>query len=547
MSLGSDSQILLSRFAFDSARQVLKGEDIAGVGPLSWLNHGTYVLKGVEEPIEICEVGEVGLAVLSPPIGSEKARRKVSPDDEPVLGWRPAANQAVPNTRWILQKNLGEGGFGEVWLALHETLKEHCVLKFCFNADRVRSLKREVTIFRLMKEKVGRHKNIVAIEDVFFEEPPFYIVMEYVSGDNLSDWYKAKGAAATIPLSIQLEIIAQAADALHAAHDCGVIHRDVKPQNIIIHQTNGKPQAKLTDFGIGKVISEEVLAEVTRLGFTQTLVSTGTQSGTLMYMAPEVVAGRAATTRSDIYSLGVVFYQLLVGDFSRPLATDWQEEVSDPLLRGHLRHCFARDPDKRFVSVKQLADNLRTLEQRRRSIRRHGLLILSLIYIFWTALILLGRQSPQLSFLSSPWHGEEAFEDVLRREGRKTPTRPDFVFLGIDERSLVPPPFSPAELENNRALQLITERPYPWSREVWAILLEKLFGAGARLVMFDLLFHNPNDGDPAFAAALAKYRDRVVVAADIDTFHDNQIVWPNSTLISPPAGADAGRRFLHFG
>src|SRR5882724_2691767 len=67
------------------------------------------------------------------------------------------------------------------------------------------------------------------------------------------------------------------------------------------------------------------------------------------------------------------------------------------------------------------------------------------------------------------------------------------------------------ELASNRAFQLMTERPFPWSREVWALLLDRLFGAGARLVIFDLMFNPPNDGDPAFHAALDRYHDKVVV------------------------------------
>ena len=200
MSLGEADQILISRLAFDSARQALKGEDIAGIGPLSWLNHGHYSLKGVDEPIEICEVGEEGEAPLSPPHDSEKARRHVAAGDEHVLGWRPAAGQAIPNTKWILEKNLGEGGFGEVWLGHHEILKKRLVFKFCFDAKRIRSLKREVTIFRVLKEKVGNHPNVVTIEDVFLNEPPFYIAMEYVEGDNLRQWYAGEGNPEAVPI-----------------------------------------------------------------------------------------------------------------------------------------------------------------------------------------------------------------------------------------------------------------------------------------------------------------------------------------------------------
>ena len=138
---------MASRFAFDSARQVLKGEDIAGIGPLSWLNHGTYSLKGVDEPIEICEVGEEGQAALVAPARFRESASTCRTGRRAGARLATGCKQAVPNTKWILERNLGEGGFGEVWLGRHETLKERRVFKFCFNAERVRSLKREVTIF----------------------------------------------------------------------------------------------------------------------------------------------------------------------------------------------------------------------------------------------------------------------------------------------------------------------------------------------------------------------------------------------------------------
>ena len=120
---------------------------------------------------------------------------------------------------------------------------------------------------------------------------------------------------------------------------------------------------------------------------------------------------------------------------------------------------------------------------------RYRLLILASICVFWTGLIFLGHFFPMTPFLSAPWRGEQSFEDLLRREGRKTTPPRDFVFLGIDQSTLQLPPLTPEELADSRGLQLMSERPYPWSRELWALLLDRLFAAGARVVMFDLLFN----------------------------------------------------------
>jgi len=173
--------------------------------------------------------------------------------------------------------------------------------------------------------------------------------------------------------------------------------------------------------------------------------------------------------------------------------------------------------------------------------------VLTLICLFWTGLIFVGHFFPSAPFISTPWRGEQGFEDLLRREGRKTAPPPDFVFLGLDQSTLELTAYSAEELQGNRALQLLAERPFPWSREVWALLLDRLFGAGARLVVFDLLFNPPNDGDPAFHAALDRYHDKVVLGANFDM--ENGVVQattPNSALIPPPQLLDDRVGFVNF-
>ena len=177
---------------------------------------------------------------------------------------------------------------------------------------------------------------------------------------------------------------------------------------------------------------------------------------------------------------------------------------------------------------------------------RHRLLVLAFICIFWTALIFSGHFFPGIPFISAPWRGEQSFEDLLRREGRKTPAPSDFVFLGIDQSTLQLPPLTAEEIASNRAFQLMTEKPFPWSREVWALLLDRLFGAGAREVVFDMIFSPPNDGDPAFHAALDRYRDKVVIGANFDVANAAQAVTPNNTLIPPPQLQDNRVGFVNF-
>ena len=184
-------------------------------------------------------------------------------------------------------------------------------------------------------------------------------------------------------------------------------------------------------------------------------------------------------------------------------------------------------------------------------LHRHRLSILAVICAGWTAVVVSLHYAQGIPFLSAIWSGEQNLEDLLRREGRKTATRPEFVFLGIDQSSLKLPPLLPEELANSRGLQLMNERPFPWSREVWAVLLDRLFAAGARLVMFDIAFDAPNNGDAAFRAALDRYRDKVVIGANFDYSADPkgvepQLVMPNTMLIPTPAMEDDRVGYVNF-
>ena len=177
---------------------------------------------------------------------------------------------------------------------------------------------------------------------------------------------------------------------------------------------------------------------------------------------------------------------------------------------------------------------------------RHRILFVAGICAFCTGIIFLGRILPGVPFLFSPWSGQQSFEDMLRRDGWKTATRSDLVFVGIDQQSLQLDAVGPEEIASERALQLMTERPFPWSRALWSLLLDKLFASGARLVMFDMVFNPPNDGDSEFQAALEKHRDRVVLGCNFDTARGNQLIVPNTALIPTPQAQDDRVGFVNF-
>ncbi len=367
MSLAMGGQTLLTRGAFDVARRAAE-ESLPEAESLRWLAHGGYLFKGVEEAIETFEVGREGLAPLTAPPDSKKARRVLG--DGTILGWRPAPGLEIPQRpNWALERKLGEGGFGEVWLTRHKKTGAWRVFKFCVERELLRSLQREVTVFRLLKKTLGNRRDITRILDWNFEEAPYFLEIEYCESGSLADWAESQNGLDQVPMSTRLEIVAQVAEALAAAHSVGVLHKDIKPGNILIRPgRGGQPQAQLTDFGIGRITDKEILvdAEITFVGMTETLkTQQAGSSGTRLYMAPEVLEGRAATIQADIYALGVVLYQAVVGKFDRAIASGWRRNVDDKLLAEDIAACVDVAPDRRPASALELAEGLRTLEVRR--------------------------------------------------------------------------------------------------------------------------------------------------------------------------------------
>lgn len=363
MSLAEPGQILLTRAAFDSVRQyVRRSPDDAAI---EWLAHGPYRLTGVGEPIDVFEVGVEGLSPLRPPRDSDKAKRVLGPEDADTMGWRPAAGQAVPGrSDWIIEQKLGDGGVGEAWLAVHRTLHEHRVFKFCFDAERMRALKREIALLRTLRDSLGERADIARILDWHVAAIPYYLESEYASGGSLPDWFEAQGGIQKIALAVRIEIVARIADAIAAAHAVGVLHRDIKPSIVLV--TGGEqdvPRVRLTDFGIGLI---------TNPGELELAEENTVSSASRIYMAPELLIGEAVSTYSDVYSLGVFLYQIIIGDLRRPIGIGWERDVQDPLLREDVGACIDGEPQNRLASAAELATRLRTLDDRREEARRES-------------------------------------------------------------------------------------------------------------------------------------------------------------------------------
>ena len=353
-------QTLLTRSAFDLSRSAAGSS--RQMAALRWLAHGSYQVG--EEEVELFEVGEPGIAPFEGPRG-----RRLTDSNDPlsqtILGWRPAAGQSLEShPHWRLIEQMRSGVFGEVWLSEHLKTGERRIFKFCFQQHQLRELKREIALFQILKGQLGEREDIARILDWNFEEPPYFIESEYTDEGHLLDWLKAQGSCADLPLKLRLDIVAQVADALAAAHSVGVLHKDVKPTNILIQSRRpGEVQVRLSDFGIGTVTADADVAPE-----EYSIIEPDDDedvAGEALYRAPELFEGRVASIQADIYALGVLLYQMVIGDMSRAVGSGWERDIDDELLVRDITMAVDVSPARRFADAGRLAQRLRHLSLRR--------------------------------------------------------------------------------------------------------------------------------------------------------------------------------------
>ncbi len=253
--------------------------------------------------------------------------------------------------RYELASEIGKGGMATVWLARDLRLDRQVAIKFL--AGRLAEDPEFLVRFFAEAQSVARisHPNVVSILDFGESEELPYLVMEHVSGGSAADFTKEPMEPAAA-----LGIVAQAAQGVGAAHRIGLVHRDIKPANILLDESGN---AKLADFGISSAQASE------------RLTATGTAIGSPHYISPEQVAGDAASPASDVYSLGVVLYELLTAQ--RPFEAenvtaiaiahvDQQPEPPsshveglDPAIDALVMRCLAKDPSDRLSDGSALA------------------------------------------------------------------------------------------------------------------------------------------------------------------------------------------------
>lgn len=283
--------------------------------------------------------------------------------------------------RYLLESRLGQGGMGCVWQARDLVLGRQVAIKLTDRAgagrgSAERRLRREAMVIGSLTER-----RLARVYDYFETDGGSFIVMELVHGESLSARIKREGR---LPLAEAVWIVAECAEALHAAHRAGVVHRDVKPSNIMLtgsrsaaHDGKAAQDIKIVDFGIATrtrpAPSRNPCAQDAVEIETETM--TGNIVGTIAYLAPERISGAPDSPAADLYSLGVLFYQLLSGRLpfeasepiavlcahadgrAAPLPADIPPLVAEACLR-----LMARDPADRPPSGAAAAAELRALD-----------------------------------------------------------------------------------------------------------------------------------------------------------------------------------------
>jgi len=265
---------------------------------------------------------------------------KFCPNDGQTLRSTAPASDLVGQVvadRYHVVKKLGEGGMGQVYLAEHVKMGRRSAIKvmnpaMVHDPDAVARFNREASNASRIT-----HPNVCAIYD-FGETPDglIYLAMEFIEGEPLTDLLEREGA---LPVPRATAIFLQTADALQAAHDLGIVHRDLKPDNIMLTSRKGGGETvKVVDFGIAKAVGGDQAG--------QKVTKTGLVVGTPEFMSPEQLSGDALDGRSDLYSLALVFYRMLIGKLPFE-ATSVQETMIKRLTDEPIKLAEAR-PDLPF-------------------------------------------------------------------------------------------------------------------------------------------------------------------------------------------------------
>ena len=265
-------------------------------------------------------------------------------------------------SHYRIVRKLGAGGMGEVYLAYDTQLARKVAIKVLTSASDNASSR------RLMREAQAAasldHPNICSVYDVGEHEGSGFIVMQYVEGQTLA----VRLRSGALDEGTAITLARQIAAGLAEAHGRGIIHRDIKPDNIML---DARGQAKVMDFGIAKIVSLGQNPDTTKT----LLTAAGAVVGTLPYMSPEQVRGREVDARSDVFSFGVLLYEMLSGHraFSDATAADTASAILtcdppplrvDPRLGRIVRKCLDKEADRRYESMRGVSQDLEAISTR---------------------------------------------------------------------------------------------------------------------------------------------------------------------------------------